>query len=771
MGKITKITNMGLGLLLALATGCSDGEPPIYKDPARPVERRVADLMKRMTLEEKVAQMCQWVGLEHMRAAERDLTEEELRTNTARGFYPGITLQDVERMTREGKIGSFLHVLTTREANYLQELAQQSRLQIPLLIGIDAIHGNAQVCGTTVYPTSIGQASSFDPALVEEICRQTALEMRATGSQWNFNPNVEVARDPRWGRVGETFGEDPYLVSVMGAASVRGYQGDGLKSTDNVLACMKHFVGGSQPVNGTNGAPADLSERTVREVFFPPFKAALEAGAFSLMTAHNELNGIPCHANEWLMRDVLRGEWGFEGFVVSDWMDLEHIHDLHRTAEDNREAFRQAVDAGMDMHMHGPQFYEDVIALVGEGKISRRRIDEACAKILEAKFRLGLFENPFTDEKKTAEVLFNPSHRATALEAARKSIVLLTNDGILPLDRNRYKRVLVSGPDADNQTILGDWALPQPEENVVTVLQGLRSTAPQVQFTLVDQGWNIREMNPERVRKAVAEARRSDLAILVVGEYSLRNRWDDKTCGEDCDRSDIALAGLQQQLVEEVIATGVPTVVVLVNGRQLGVEWIVGHASALVEAWEPGSFGGQAIAEILYGAVNPSAKLPVTIPRHVGQVQMIYNHKPSMYFHPYAIGPSTPLFPFGYGLSYTQFAYDNLQVSSPRMSASGCVDVTVEVTNTGACAGEEIVQLYIRDEYSSVTRPVIELKDFARVHLAPGDTETVKFSLPASKLSFLDKHLKPVVEPGDYLVLVGGSSRDEDLLKTKINVK
>lgn len=771
MGKVTRITNMGLGLLLALATGCADSGSPVYTDPAQPVERRVADLMKRMTLEEKVAQMCQWVGLEHMRAAEKDLTEEELRTNTARGFYPGITVQDVERMTREGKIGSFLHVLTTREANYLQELARQSRLRIPLIIGIDAIHGNAQVSGTTVYPTSIGQASAFDPALVEEICRQTASEMRATGSQWTFNPNVEVARDPRWGRVGETFGEDPYLVSVLGAASVRGYQGDGFGCADNVLACMKHFVGGSQPVNGTNGAPTDLSERTIREVFFPPFKAALDAGAFSLMTAHNELNGIPCHSNEWLMRDVLRGEWGFRGFVVSDWMDVEHIHDLHRTAVDNRDAFLQSVNAGMDMHMHGPQFYEEVTALVREGRIPRKRIDEACAKILEAKFRLGLFEHPFTDEHEAAAVLFNPQHRATALEAARKSVVLLTNDGILPLDRNKYKKVLVSGPNADNQTILGDWALPQPEENVTTVLQGLRAAAPQVRFTFVDQGWNIREMDPEKVRCAVAEARRSDLAILVVGEHSLRNHWGDKTCGEDCDRSDIALAGLQQQLVEQVVATGVPTVVVLVNGRQLGVEWIAQHASALVEAWEPGSFGGQAIAEILYGEVNPSAKLPVTIPRHAGHVQAVYNHKPSMYFHPYAIGPSSPLFPFGYGLSYTQFEYSDLRVSSSRMSAADSVEVTVDVTNAGTRDGEEIVQLYIRDEYASVTRPVIELKDFARVHLAPGATRTVKFSLPASKLSFLDKNLEPVVEPGDYLVLVGGSSRDEDLLKTRINVK
>lgn len=531
--------------LLALA-GCSGGDAPLYKDPAQPAEKRAEDLTSRMTLEQKVAQMCQWVGLEHMKSAEKELTEEELHNNTARGFYPGITTADVEQMTRDGKIGSFLHVLTAEEANYLQRLASQSPLQIPLLIGIDAIHGNAQVAGCTVYPTSIGQASTFDPELVERICEETAAEMRATGSQWTFNPNVEVARDPRWGRVGETFGEDPYLVSVMGAASVRGYQGRDFSEPGRVLSCVKHFVGGSQPVNGTNGSPTDLSERTIREIFFPPFKAGIDAGAYSMMTAHNELNGIPCHSNRWLMEDVVRGEWGFEGFIVSDWMDVEHIHDLHRTATDNKDAFRQSVNAGMDMHMHGPQFYEKVIELVKEGAVSESAVNRACLKILTAKFKLGLFENPYTDTEQTSKSVFTEKHRATAYEAAVKSVVLLTNDGILPLDASKAMRVLVTGTNADNQTILGDWALPQPEENVTTILEGLEEQSPASKFTFIDQGWNIRRMSRSKVDEAVSAARKSDLAIVVIGEHSLRNNWDDKTCGEDCDRSDIALAGLSQ---------------------------------------------------------------------------------------------------------------------------------------------------------------------------------------------------------------------------------
>lgn len=757
--------------VILLTVSFRPGNDKISLNPGQPVAKQVDDLMEKMTLEEKVGQMCQWVGLEHMRAAEKDLTEEDLKNNTARSFYPGITVENVKQMVRDGKIGSFLHVLSPKEANELQKLAQESRLKIPLIIGIDAIHGNAQVTGTTAYPTSIGQASMFDPDLVEEICRQTALEMRATGSQWTFNPNVEVARDPRWGRVGETFGEDPYLVSVLGAASVKGYQGDSFSKAENVLACAKHFAGGSQPVNGTNGAPADLSERTIREIFFPPFKAAVDAGVYTIMTAHNELNGVPCHSNSWLMENVLRKEWNFKGFIVSDWMDIEHIHDLHHTATDNKDAFYQSVDAGMDMHMHGPGFYDKVTELVKEGKLSEERINESCRKILFAKFQLGLFQNPFTDTAKTGEVLFNTRHKETALEAARKSIVLLTNNGVLPINTVKYKRVLVTGPNADNQTILGDWALPQPDANVTTIFEGLKRTAPQTEFTFCDQGWNIRKMEAGKIENATAMARNADLAIVVAGEHSLRNNWEEKTCGEDCDRSDINLAGLQQQLIESIKATGVPTVVVLVNGRQLGLEWIASHADALVEAWEPGSAGGQAVAEILYGKINPSGKLPVTIPRHVGQLQMVYNHKPSAYFHPYAIGESTPLFSFGYGMSYTKYTYSNLQIPEHAANQQGMIRVMVDVANTGEKDGEEIIQLYIRDIYSSVTRPIKELKDFRRIALKAGEKKSITFMLPTQKLAFYNKKMEWGVEAGDFEIMAGASSDDKDLLKRMVRVQ
>jgi beta-glucosidase len=555
----------------------------------------------------------------------------------------------------------------------------------------------------------------------------------------------------------------------MGEESVKGYQGD--MNSDDVLACIKHFVGGSQPINGTNGSPTDLSERTIREVFFPPFRKGVEAGALSLMTAHNELNGIPCHSNEWLMRDVLRGEWDFEGFVVSDWMDIEHLYDLHATAENLKEAFYQSIMAGMDLHMHGVHWNELVCELVREGRIPESRIDESVRRILGIKFRLGLFEQPFADPATTMQVRLCPEHRQTALEAARQGVVLLKNDGILPLNENKYRKVLVTGINADDHNILGDWTAVQKPENVTTILEGLKEISPKTEFVFVDQGWDPQTMSRAKVDEAVAKARKCDLNIVVAGEHMFRGNWSRKTCGEDTDRSDIDLVGLQTELIQRIYATGVPTVVVLVTGRPLSIEWVADNIPAVLNAWEPGMYGGQAVAEILYGKVNPSAKLPMTMPRTVGQTQMIYNHKPSQYFHPYVVTPSTPRYPFGYGLSYTTYEYSELTLSSNEMAKDGSLKVSVEVSNVGKMAGTEIVQLYLRDCFSQVTRPVKELKDFVRVTLEPGETKVVEFTITPDKLEFLDKNMKPIVEPGDFIVMVGSSSADEDLKKAVFCVK
>lgn len=759
---------------LTLPAMSAKKEQPLYKNPKASVAQRVDDLLARMTLEEKVGQMNQLVGIEHFKQYSTSMSAEELATNTTNAFYPGVTVKDMEEWTRRGWVSSFLHVLTLEEANRLQRLNMQSRLQIPLLIGIDAIHGNAKCQGNTVYPTNIGLASSFDVDMAYKIARQTAEEMRAMNMHWNFNPNVEVARDGRWGRCGETFGEDPYLVTQMGVATNKGYQRN-LDNAQDVLGCVKHFVGGSYAINGTNGAPCDVSERTLREVFFPPFKAAIQQGGdWNVMMSHNELNGIPCHTNSWLMNDVLRKEWGFKGFVVSDWMDIEHCVDQHRTAANNKEAFYQSIMAGMDMHMHGPEWQTAVVELVREGRIPESRIDESVRRILTVKFRMGLFEHPYSDVKTRDRVINDPEHKRTALDASRNSIVLLKNaNNLLPLDAQKYKKVLVTGINANDQNIMGDWSEPQPEEQVWTVLRGLKSVAPTTDFRFVDQGWDPRNMSQTQVDAAVEAAKECDLNIVCCGEYMMRFRWNERTSGEDTDRDNLDLVGLQEQLIRRLNETGKPTVVVIISGRPLSVRYAAEHVPAIVNAWEPGQYGGQAIAEILYGKVNPSAKLAMTMPRHVGQISTWYNHKRSAFFHPAVCADNTPLYPFGHGLSYTTFRYTNLQLSQSSIPNDGKTPVTASVTieNTGKRDGVEICQLYINDVVASVARPVKELKDFRRVALKAGEKRTIEFTITPDKLAFYDINLKPIVEPGTFEVLVGGSSRDEDLQKATFNVQ
>ena len=749
-------------------------EQPIYKNPKASIEQRVNDLLSRMTLEEKVGQMNQLVGIEHFKQNSASMTAEELATNTASAFYPGVTVKDMEDWTRRGLVSSFLHVLTMEEANYLQKLNMQSRLQIPLLIGIDAIHGNAKCKGNTVYPTNIGLASSFDVDMAYKIARQTAEEMRAMNMHWNFNPNVEVARDARWGRCGETFGEDPYLVTLMGVATNKGYQRN-LDNVQDVLGCVKHFVGGSYSINGTNGAPCEVSERTLREVFFPPFKAAIQQGGdWNVMMSHNELNGIPCHTNSWLMNDVLRKEWGFRGSIVSDWMDIEHCVDQHRTAAINKEAFYQSIMAGMDMHMHGPEWQTAVVELVKEGRIPESRIDESVRRILTVKFRLGLFEHPYSDVKTRDRVINDQEHKRTALEASRNSIVLLKNEkDLLPLDAQKYKKVLVTGINANDQNIMGDWSELQPEDQVWTVLRGLKRVSPTTDFKFVDQGWDPRNMSQTQVDAAVTAAKDCDLNIVCCGEYMMRFRWNERTSGEDTDRDNLDLVGLQNQLIQRLNETGKPTIVVIISGRPLSLRYAAEHVPAIINAWEPGQFGGQAIAEIIYGKVNPSAKLAMTIPRSAGQISTWYNHKRSAFFHPAVCTDNKPLYPFGYGLSYTSFRYSNLKLSKQIIPNDGKAQIIASVTieNTGQRDGVEICQLYINDLVSSVSRPVKELKDFLRVGLKAREKRTVEFTITPDKLAFYDLNMNPIVEAGEFEVMIGGSSRDEDLQKATFTIQ
>ena len=749
-------------LCLFLLTACNNKSESIYLDSNYSDQERVEDLLTRMTLEEKVAQMCQYVGLNYLSSENESSLTEEILNSDSKASYKGFLKKDIAQMVVDGKIGSFLHVLEPQESNILQALALKSRLKIPLIIGIDAIHGNGMVNGTTVYPSPITISSSFTDTLAYQVGIQTAKEIRASGSHWAFTPNIDVLRDPRWGRVGETFGEDPLLVSNMGSSMIKG-----LQETNKVIACAKHFIAGSEPVNGLNASPMDISDRNLREIYIKPFKKAVESGVYSVMAAHNELNGIPCHMNKYLMTDILREELQFKGFIVSDWMDIERIHTLHKIAENIKDASFLSVDAGMDMHMHGPYFLEHVLELVKENKISENRIDESVRKILLAKFKLGLFENPFINLEELDNKIFTQEHKNTSLEIARKSIVLLKNSNrTLPINFEKKNRILVTGPNANNHSILGDWTKPQPEENVVTIFEGIDKIGSQKGFEVdfFDSNSDILNISENDIFSTVEIAKDYDYVFVVVGDNSLRHLNKKKTAGENMARSKINLAGNQLKLVKSLEKLTNKLIVVYVNGKPIAEPWIEDNIDVIIEAWEPGSFGGQAVGEIIFGDVNPSGKLPLTFPRSVGQLQMVYNHKPSQYFHKYAQEKITPLYPFGHGLSYSEFMYSNLVVKKSTIKDS-IINISFSLTNQSEYEGEEVVQLYFRDSYSSVTRPVKELLSYKRISMKPNESKQIYFNIPIKKLAFYDINMKNCVEKGNFEFMVGGSSKESDLIK------
>ena len=754
-------------LCLFLITACNNKSESIYLDSNYSDQERVEDLLTRMTLEEKVAQMCQYVGLNYLSSENESSLTEEILNSDSKASYKGFLKKDIAQMVVDGKIGSFLHVLEPQESNILQALALKSRLKIPLIIGIDAIHGNGMVKGTTVYPSPITISSSFTDTLAYQVGIQTAKEIRAAGSHWAFTPNIDVLRDPRWGRVGETFGEDPLLVSNMGSSMIKG-----LQETNKVIACAKHFIAGSEPVNGLNASPMDISDRNMREIYLKPFKKAVESGVYSVMAAHNELNGIPCHMNKYLMTDILREELQFKGFIVSDWMDIERIHTLHKIAENNKDASFLSVDAGMDMHMHGPYFLEHVVELVKENKISEKRIDESVRKILLAKIKLGLFENPFIDLEELDNKIFTKEHKNTSLEIARKSIVLLKNSNrTLPINFEKKNRILVTGPNANNHSILGDWTKPQPEENVVTIFEGIEKIGSQKGFEVdfFDSNSDILNISENDILSTVDIAKDYDYVFVVVGDNSLRHLNKKKTAGENMARSKINLAGNQLKLVKSLEKLTNKLVVVYVNGKPIAEPWIENNIDAIIEAWEPGSFGGQAVGEIIFGDVNPSGKLPLTFPRSVGQLQMVYNYKPSQYFHKYAQEKITPLYPFGHGLSYSEFVYSNLLVKKSSIKDS-IINISFSLTNESEFEGEEVVQLYFRDSYSSVTRPIKELLDYKRISMKPNESKQIYFNIPIKKLAFYDINMKNCVEKGNFEFMVGGSSKESGLVKDSFDL-
>lgn len=748
-----------------LLSSCSSVD---WRDASVPASQRAKALLREMTLNEKIGQMCQYVAPCYVPPGQGspykniDATDENLGN------------KDLADKIRRGEAGAFLHVMTSKEAVALQQLAQESRLKIPLLIGIDAVHGNALLEGCTVYPTNINMASTFNPSLMEKIGAETADEMRQTGACWTFSPNLDVSRDARWGRMGETFGEDPLLVSEMGKRLIWGLQGrDQSYSQNHVLACAKHLIAGGEPRGGLNASPMDVSEGKLREVFLPPFVAAVNAGVATMMPAHNEINGIPCHANSWLLKDLLRDELGFKGFTVSDWMDIERLYSMHHFVKDSTEAFITAVEAGVDIHMQGAKFFEAIRDAVKSGRIPEKRIDDAVLNILTAKFALGLFENPVPVSKRSIDR--SAEHRQTALEAARQGIVLLKNDSfgssenVLPL--RSPKRIFLAGPNADSQTILGDWAAPQADSLVATVYDGMLECFPDSEIDTMFFGGKIASVDARGISDATRRAAAADACVLVLGDNSQRYSAFGRTCGENCDRDDIDLPGMQEELLEAVASTGKPVVLVLMSGRALSVRWAAENIPAILQAWEPGALGGKAIAEILCGKVNPSGKLPVTIPRSVGQIPTTYDYKGSQYSRQYSTSRTGCLFPFGYGLSYATFKYSDAAIASDAIDGTDSTVVSVKVTNAGSMDGDEVVQMYVHDEYASVTRPLKVLKAFRRISLKAGETKTVDFTITPQMLSIWSSCGRWETEPGEFKIFVGSSSADKDLIALHLTVK
>lgn len=716
-----------------------------YLDRTLPVPDRVKDLLGRMTLEEKVGQLLMLDG---------------------RGDYEGA-------MRAKGP-GSMLHILPPR-SDHAIDLARGSRLGIPLLIAEDCIHGHGFWRGATVFPTQLALACSWNPALLESVARATAREVVSTGVHWTFSPVLCLTRDLRWGRVGETFGEDPHLIGELAVAMIRGYQGTGLDDPDGILATAKHYVGYSETQGGRDASEADLSRRKLRSYFLPPFELAARSGCLTFMTGYQSMDGVPSTANRWLLREVLKEEWGFEGILVTDWNNVGRLVTEQRTCADIKEAAVVALRAGNDMMMVTPEFYGGALAAVAEGLLTEADIDEPCGRVLGVKFRMGLFENPRRSDLERAKGIVGcAAHRDLNLESARQSIVLLQNRGLLPLQPAHVNRIAVIGPNADNDLDqLGDWTLgasqydaslgKQPRECTQTVLDGMRRVAPAGCRVAFAEGCSGVTAEREGIEAAAALAARSDVAVVVVGDGL-------PFIGETLSTATLELQGGQLALLEALGKTGTPLVVVLINSKPMVLPPSVLGAAAIIEAFNPGMAGGTAIAEILWGSVNPSGKLCVSIPRHVGQQPVFYSQVRGQHGTRYADLTQEPQFPFGFGLSYTTFRYGNLEVLTPQLQTGQAAEVAVDVTNSGERVGDEIVQLYVADEVTSVTWVNHALKAFQRVSLQPGETRRVRFSVPFEAFSLVDADGRRVVEPGGFEVQVGPCSRLRDLLRGAVRV-
>lgn len=704
----------------------------LYAQPPNHTQK-VEALLAKMTLEEKIGQMTLY---------------------TTDWGSTGPTIREGYRTDiRSGACGALFNSHTTAFTRELQRIAvEESRLKIPLIFGYDVIHGYK-----TIFPIPLGEAASWDPAAAETSARVAAVEASASGLHWTFAPMCDVTRDPRWGRVMEGAGEDTYLGSRFAEARVRGFQGRGLGNTDAMVACVKHFAGYGAPMGGRDYNTVDMSERYFRDFYLPPYEAAVRAGAATVMTSFNDYDGMPASGNKHLLTDILRKEWGFTGFVVTDYTSINEMVN-HGVAADDKGAGELAANAGVDMDMQGAVFQRFLAQSVREDKVPVSQIDDAVRRILTLKMELGLFDDPykFCDAEREKRVILSADHRAKARDVARKSVVLLKNDGqILPL--NTKTKIALIGPLGDNQSeLIGAWSGSGSGNDCISLLQGLKNAGGNVSFS---KGCNVEGDDRSGFDAAVALARTSDVIVLAVGEMA----W---MSGEASSRTDINLPGVQEDLARALKATGRPLVVVLMNGRPLTIPWFAENASSILEAWWLGTETGNALADVLYGAYNPSGKLPMTFPRSVGQVPVFYNEKStgrpydpnSKWTSKYIDSPNAPLYAFGYGLSYTTFSYGDPSVDKKVFSNGEKITLRVRLTNTGKYEGEETVQLYVRDLVASSTRPVKELKGFQKIRLKPGESRDISFEISENDLKFYRRDMTYGTEPGEFDLMVGGSS-------------
>jgi beta-glucosidase len=753
-----------------------------YKNPEASIEHRVADLLSRMTLEEKVAQMlCVWNQKKTiLQDEEGKLTLSKLPLHFEHGIGQIARLSD----TCGGQNPDGMAQL----ANALQKFfVEQTRLGIPVIFHEECLHGLAGRDATS-YPQPIGLASTFNPRLIEELYTAVAEDARSRGAHQALTPVVDVARDPRWGRVEETFGEDPYLVAQMAIAAVKGFQGDGsFKDKKRVLATLKHFAAHGQPEAGTNCGPVYVGERELRDTFLYPFREVIrKARASSVMASYNEIDGVPSHANRWLLRDVLRKEWGFDGFVVSDYFAITELNRReetasHSVAKDKTEAALLAAEAGVNIELPDPDCYPNLVQLVQSGELAEAVLDELVASLLRSKFRLGLFEDPYVDLDAAYHERKLDRDRDLALRAAHETIVLLKNENnLLPLVPKEHGTLAVIGPNAD-RTLLGGYS--GKPKYYTSVLQGIKDRVGGDVNVLSSEGckitlggsWDedrVAPSDPEADRisiaEAVATAEQADTVILALGgnEQTSREAWSKIHLG---DRASLELVGMQNDLLKAILQTGKPVVVLLFNGRPNAIPYLQEHVPAILECWYLGQETGRAVADVLFGDCNPSGKLPISLPRSAGHLPCYYNHKPSAR-RGYLFDDATPLYPFGYGLSYTTFSFSNVRLEKPSIHLTESTTVYVDVQNVGARAGDEVVQMYIRDLVSSVTRPVKELKGFTKVHLEPNESATVALTIGPGELSFTNIRKEWVVEPGEFEIMVGNSSRDQDLTKVILTV-